>query len=269
MKGSIFWCDPNTGATNSSGFTAFGGGKTYFYYPNWQSVFTGVCTWGYWWSSSNDNSTTPWRRLLGHSEVEVHRAAEDDKSALSVRCVKDQTVPATQIIRQVSIPNGENLCYSATQTITVAGSGTAFTVENGGSATMVAGQNIQYLPGTTVQSGGYLWGHIAPDGPYCPAPLMPNVKSTVNDFPQMAFEPASFKLYPNPTSANFILEFKGEIPVDQIMVEINGLHGEKVFTGILKGERKHEFSLSNNPVGVYFVRVISGNISETGKIIKQ
>jgi hypothetical protein len=98
---------------------------------------------------------------------------------------------------------------------------------------------------------------------------MPDVKSTANDFSQIAFEPAFFKLYPNPTTGSFTLEFKGEIPVDQIMVEINGLHGEKVFTGILKGERNLEFSLSNYPVGVYFVRVISGNISETGKIIKQ
>jgi uncharacterized protein (TIGR02145 family) len=261
--GYTHWSSPNTDATNSSGYTALPGGYRYLF------GYLKLANAAYFWSSSQAGDSYAWYRYLNNYEGWMNKDGNNETLGFSVRCLKDQTVPATQTIQQVSIPNGQNLCYSATQTITVAGSGTAFTVENGGSATMVAGQNIRYLPGTTVQSGGYLWGHIAPDGPYCPAPAMPDVKSTANDFSQIAFEPAFFKLYPNPTTGSFTLEFKGEIPVDQIMVEINELHGEKVFTGILKGERNLEFSLSNYPVGVYFVRVISGNISETGKIIKQ
>jgi hypothetical protein len=52
-------------------------------------------------------------------------------------------------------------------------------------------------------------------------------------------------------------------------VEVYGICGEKVLTKLLDGQYKHEFSLSDRPIGVYFIRVISGDKAETVKIIKQ
>ncbi|MEI6456707.1 MAG: T9SS type A sorting domain-containing protein, partial [bacterium] len=72
-----------------------------------------------------------------------------------------------------------------------------------------------------------------------------------------------------PTTGNFILELKGEIPADEVRVDVYGIRGEKVLTGVMGGERKHEFSLLDRPVGIYFIRVITGSRSETAKIIKQ
>ena len=61
----------------------------------------------------------------------------------------------------------------------------------------------------------------------------------------------------------------GESPVEKTMVNVYGIMGEKILTAILTGEHKHEFSLSDRPSGVYFIRVITGDKSETLKVIKQ
>ncbi len=159
-------------------------------------------------------------------------------------------------------------CYNVTQTISVAGNETTFLVQTGGSATMIAGQVIHYLPGTIVEPGGSMWGYIAPDGPYCTNPSIPAVVTTQEET-MWGIEQTSFKIYPNPTTGSFILELTGEASIENVAVEIYGIWGEKVLTQSITGERKDEFSLSDKPVGVYFVRVISGNNAETVKIIKQ
>jgi len=175
-------------------------------------------------------------------------------------------IPATTAVNG-SIPG--TVCYNATETINVAGNNTTFTVQNGGSATMIAGQTIHYLPGTTVQSGGYMWGYIAPNGPFCVAPTMPAVITSEEELLPIAAEKTFFKVYPNPTTGNFILEVKGEVLSDKLQVDVYGMRGEKVLTAQLNGEHKHEFSISDRPVGVYFIRVILGSKAETVKIIKQ
>ncbi|MEI7982717.1 MAG: T9SS type A sorting domain-containing protein, partial [Bacteroidota bacterium] len=183
-----------------------------------------------------------------------------------------ESVPNDTLIQNIEIPNGETNCYNASQTITVAGNETTFTVQNGGSATMIAGQNILYLPNTTVQSGGYMWGYIAPSGPYCVNPSIPvvvNEEKIIEATKSVSKEQSSIKIYPNPTTGNFILELPLDIQTEKVQVEVYGIWGKKVLTTTLNGERKHEFSLSDKPTGVYFIRLVSGDKTETLKIIKQ
>ncbi|MCZ7555455.1 MAG: IPT/TIG domain-containing protein [Bacteroidia bacterium] len=80
--GTAHWMSPNTGATNSSGFTALpggfrSGGKDYSVGSN-----------GYWWSSSESGATKAWYRELGHSRARVSRGAAKG-NGFSVRCIKD------------------------------------------------------------------------------------------------------------------------------------------------------------------------------------
>jgi len=150
----------------------------------------------------------------------------------------------------------------------VAGNGTTFTVQIGGNATMIAGQNIKYLPTTIVQPGGSMWGYIALGGPFCQSPSIPAVFAGEEKIP-LSSSQSSFKIYPNPTTGTFILELTGDISVEKVTVDIYGIWGEKILTETINGERKHEFSLSDKPSGVYFIRIISGNKAETVKIIKQ
>ncbi|MCU0370240.1 MAG: hypothetical protein MUC31_02405, partial [Bacteroidales bacterium] len=88
----------------------------------------------------------------------------------------NSTVPVTRSLQNVTVASGQSPCYDATQTITTAGSSTTFLVQNGGDATLIAGQNILLLPGTLAQSGSYMMATITTDGSYCftmPAAMAP------------------------------------------------------------------------------------------------
>jgi len=200
--------------------------------------------------------------------IKVRGYNECDSSLFTVDSIFISSFPQILNLSSDTVLNGQANCYNATTSITVAGNGTTFTVLNGGNATMIAGQNIKFLPTTNVQSGGYLHGYIAPSGPWCQTPSMPAVAMAENEIPRSIVQ-SSFKIYPNPTTGNFILEVTGESIVDKITVDVYGIWGEKVLSKVLKGDRKHEFSLSDKPSGVYFIRIITGDNAETVKIIKQ
>jgi PKD repeat protein len=175
------------------------------------------------------------------------------------------SVPAIQNVNNIIVTGSQ--CFNATQTIVVAGDEATFTVVNGGSATMIAGQNIIFNPGTTVLSGGYLHGYIAPGGPYCPGPTKASIvagskEQTVR--PERPF----FRIYPNPTTGEFTLALNGYVPAEKISVEIFNTKGEKIFSAEMADEMKHEFSLSGKPAGLYLVKVNSGSQSGSSRIVK-
>jgi Secretion system C-terminal sorting domain len=158
-------------------------------------------------------------------------------------------------------------CYNAAQTITIAGGTTPFIVETGGSASMIAGQNIIYLPGTTVQPGGYMLGKIF-TGLWCGqlAPAMVSPVTGEDELPVASQQP-SFFLYPNPTTGKFTLEQKGEKILGKVKVEIYGMRGERVMNTELTGEKIHEFLLSDLLQGLYFVKVLADDYVETFKMV--
>jgi uncharacterized protein (TIGR02145 family) len=77
------WSAPNTGATNSSGFTAPPGGLRF------NGGFTNLTTIGYWWSSSVSSASTAWNRLLSCNTSDVDRSNGDRTDGFSVRCCRD------------------------------------------------------------------------------------------------------------------------------------------------------------------------------------
>jgi hypothetical protein len=177
-------------------------------------------------------------------------------------------VPVTVTVTGV-VSNGETNCYNAIQTLTIAGNGTTFTVQNGGSATMIAGHNIRYLPGTTVQAGGYMYGYITTNSRYCgQAPALVTVVAGEDELVPPAMEQSCFKLYPNPTSGNFTIELKGDINYDNVNVEVYSMRGERLMTEKIVGERKHEFWLPDLPHGLYYVKVVADDHLETFKLVK-
>jgi hypothetical protein len=198
----------------------------------------------------------------------------------SLSCVTGN--PAASNIIVNGVPGNSNVtgvvlarevkCYSASQTLTIAGGGTTFVVENGGSATMIAGQKILYLPGTTVQAGGYMHGYISINNQYCmlQAPALPTVATmaTGEEEPSMTSQESSFIIYPNPTNGNFTLEQKHGKIYDKVQVEIYGMRGERLLSGEMTGELKHEFWSSDLPHGLYFVKVVAGGYVETFKLVK-
>ena len=184
-------------------------------------------------------------------------------------CLVRSGPPATATVQNITLTSGQTSCFDATQTITVAGSGTTFIVENGGSASMIAGIKINYLPGTWVKHGGYMLGKIAPNGPYCAfkeASIANSDEGGTSD--QLVAEKSGMKVYPNPTNGKFRVELTGERQTEPVMIEIFGIRGDKVFSEKIPGEMAREFSLSGNPAGIYFIKVVAGENVMTAKLVK-
>ena len=186
---------------------------------------------------------------------------------------KKKSTCQTTYVPATTLTNGMSECYDAVQTVVVGGTYYPFVVQNGGSATMIAGGKITYMEGTRVYPGGYMHGNITSNGQYCstrnfdrdtdPEGIISDSIQNIN-----ISENRLFNVYPNPTSGNFILELNTE-KQEMAKVEIYTTQGTKVMTAGFQGVRKHEFSLSDKPAGVYFIRVVTGKYAGTSKIIRQ
>jgi uncharacterized protein (TIGR02145 family) len=84
LKATTNWNSPNTGATNSSGFTAFPGG-----YRSDSGYYDYIGSYGYWWSSIEAVPSGAWLRDLTYLSFLVQRGNANKHFGLSVRCVRD------------------------------------------------------------------------------------------------------------------------------------------------------------------------------------
>ena len=83
--GTTLWKTPNTGATNSSGFTGLPGG----YRPS-DGSFANIGNNGSWWSSSvGSTSNASWHRNLDYSFGGAYSMSHNNKIGFSVRCLRD------------------------------------------------------------------------------------------------------------------------------------------------------------------------------------
>ena len=82
--GTTHWRNPNTGATNESGFTALPGGYRYFY-----GSFDSFGVAGYWWSSTQFSAASAWCRYMNSYDAGIERYHYGLNYGFSVRCVKN------------------------------------------------------------------------------------------------------------------------------------------------------------------------------------
>jgi len=85
VSGTTYWVSPNEGATNESGLSALPGG----YRHNEIGVFGDVGRGGYWWSSTEGDSTRAWHRHLGNAHTGIFRRDDEKQNGFSVRCIKN------------------------------------------------------------------------------------------------------------------------------------------------------------------------------------
>ena len=76
--------DPNTNATNESGFTGLPGGSRHII-----GAFQDIGDSGYWWSSKEYNTYYSWYRHLHFYYARVSRSYFNKRYGFSVRCLKD------------------------------------------------------------------------------------------------------------------------------------------------------------------------------------
>jgi uncharacterized protein (TIGR02145 family) len=82
--GTGLWYDPNTGATNETGFTALPGG-----YRNSDGNFSNLGSNSYLWSSTEYSSAFAWSRLLYYFYASAYRGYNNEGLGFSIRCLRD------------------------------------------------------------------------------------------------------------------------------------------------------------------------------------
>lgn len=83
--GTTHWNSPNTGADNSTGFTALPAGRRE--YTDGSFINTGFN--GFWWTSSAYNPDYSWYRQINYDGAIVNPANFHKQYGFAIRCVKD------------------------------------------------------------------------------------------------------------------------------------------------------------------------------------
>ena len=78
------WEEPNSGATNSTGFNAYGSGLRNYNSGNFDGLLVRVN----WWSRTEDASWSAWVLGVSYNSVGVNNSAVNRKNGFSVRCMK-------------------------------------------------------------------------------------------------------------------------------------------------------------------------------------
>lgn len=83
--GTSHWTSPNTGATNTSGFTALPGGIR----SNIVGKFFFLGEYCVWWSSTEQITSQSWCRSIDYGLSSISRDGFHNNFGISVRCIKD------------------------------------------------------------------------------------------------------------------------------------------------------------------------------------
>jgi uncharacterized protein (TIGR02145 family) len=83
--GTTHWNSPNTGATNSSGFSALPSGFRGSNYGTF--YYVGIS--GDWWSSTEDSSSYAYLRSLLYNNADAYRSNTNKSYGFCVRCIRD------------------------------------------------------------------------------------------------------------------------------------------------------------------------------------
>jgi uncharacterized protein (TIGR02145 family) len=130
--GTAHWSPPNTGATNSSGFTGLPGGV-------WGGVFGSAGSEGYWWTST-DWSSVAWNRSIYFGGGEVYRNLLNQVFGFSIRCLNDE-ITTSQL--NITPTNQEVTAPAGTTTFEVS-SNTSWTIE----------ESVSWLTVSPLSGGG-------------------------------------------------------------------------------------------------------------------
>ena len=84
MKSLNLWKSPNTGATNSSGFTGLPGGLRFE-----DASFEYIGTFGVWWTFTENFTNTAFYEYLYYDNSGISWATDSKSLGCSIRCVKD------------------------------------------------------------------------------------------------------------------------------------------------------------------------------------
>lgn len=178
------------------------------------------------------------------------------------------SLPLSSTLQNIEMTG--SACFDATQEIVTAGSGTGFTVHEGGNVTLIAGTRISMLPGTTILPGGYLHGYITTNGQYCgnQVPASPPSAGTADPGNSASGTPALL-VYPNPTTGDFTLGPEpGALTGTSRKISLFTADGTCIRTARISAAESCKLSLEGQPAGIYLLRTDHEGNAGTVRIVK-
>ncbi len=229
-------------------------------------------------SNINGNVTVPTNALPGTTRLRVISYADffKSKSVLSAGCGEHITgecedynilitnsipvVPENDTIKNRTVGPGLSECFNAVQTITVAGENSFFTAEPNSMVEFYAGYSVKLLEGTSLKNGSQVLARIVPGGPYCQRKaivagydLITFQGNEMNDSATIGDD--KIRIYPNPTGGLIYIELDDDMLQSDVKTEIYNLQAEKVLSFSSKGYKFYQADLSNQPRGLYIIRI--------------
>lgn len=184
--------------------------------------------------------------------------------------IEGSSVSTNYLVQDITVADGETECYNAVKTITVAGSETTVDIQSGGTANFIAGESILLEPGFHAYSGSYIHAYITTTGDYCSSlpPIVENPGTIEKDIEanEILDNNAEMKIYPNPTTGNFTIDFKGEETTADIL--LLNFQGRTLMEKKCKDQMKIDLNIAYLPTGIYILVIKTKTELITKKIIK-
>lgn len=219
---------------------------------------------GNWYNGLVTNGVNDGHSRVSNRNPSYYRGPQDPNHPwyhVGFRVAQGIPVVSSRSLMNINVPQGQDTCFDATQTITAAGSSTTFTIQAGGSATLVAGTRIRFLPSTHIFSGGHLHAYITTNGQYCSSLLRP-----VNGLPALSGVP-EFRIYPNPAAESVRVDITGAV-TGLCDICIYSMYGNRVATSRITSPGSCSISLASLPPAVYLVVVRAENRQFSTKLVK-
>jgi hypothetical protein len=162
-------------------------------------------------------------------------------------------------------------CYNAQQTLTVGGS-PAFIVNSPAIVTLIAGQQVLFMPGSKVNPGAGLHAYITTNSQYCLNVDLPGIVNAENSEVALATQPGTsaltlVRLYPNPATTSVMIEMMQQ-SANILQIEVFNMTGLKLMSFDAVGERKYPVSVCMLKPGIYFVVIKTTAGNATVKLIR-
>lgn len=169
------------------------------------------------------------------------------------------SVPDFLEIQDHTVQNSENQCFNAIQTVSLAGPGSWFVVDNGGIAKIIAGHNIVFYEGSDLNPGAYLHAYITVDNQYCSNQTneLRNKDAMVinsEDLSETAQDEEGFIIYPNPGNGKFSILLQSHEFQTNAELTVFDLPGKKIFEKQLQNPSAI-MDLSDFRKGLYLVQI--------------
>ena len=195
-------------------------------------------------TSTLANPTVSPAETTTYTLTETIAATGCSKSTSVEVTVTAPQVPVTLSLSNQTVSGEESSCFNAQQTITAGGAGSGFVVEAGGSATLIAGQNILLVPNAWIYQSSHFQAYITTDGTYCPSGSDAMTTAARLQLPgRFSSGRPFFTVYPNPARNYFTFELQDGLQPAMTRIQVLSIDGKELLTETLDGISKKELSL--------------------------